>query len=135
MRKGTIEPDYSDFNNDVTVIDAELLVSIKKKYWFIPYFEFSDFNRKVIRYLRQRSDIHQQVIVGCVTNFKSIEHVINNVLKLPYSIINLHNEKNYEIWLKILRPNIHFAVIQRRYYYKKSVYLTEDILNQKEPAD
>ena len=149
MIKGKI--DYSgEYNEKIIVFDSELFVKVKRKYLFLPKFVLSDFNRKVVRYIKQLSKDsteinnfyggneikeHIRIIIGAVKNYSLIQHIINKTLGLSYTVVDLQTEKNYGHWLKIIQPIAHYSIVQRRYYCKQSIYLTEDILNNKEPAD
>lgn len=128
MRKGEIAPDLAEDVKSL-IIDWELLFHFKRKNLiFREYPVFTDYNRKVIKFMKEADKDFEKTMIGVVGRFsraKKIEHILTNVLFLPYSIMTFENEEVYKGWLNIVNPVIHLADIKRRYYHTNSKYFSD----------
>lgn len=127
MMKGSIDFKFTEYDRDILVIDPELLFTINRKFLFIKKFAVSDFNRKVIRYLRniRKKRGFDIVFVPVFKDRDYSEYVLNSVLVLEVSVIDIGSEFNYSNWIKTITPKLHLSVQKREYYSKKSLWLNE----------
>lgn len=133
MRKGRIDPDGTDYNNVTMVVDCELLFEVKRKWTTKKKFVLNDFNRKVLQFIRENESAFDRIVFICVGDYDFRRFVFTKILSLNYQLIDIGSEENFSSWIKMLQPEIHLAVQNRRYYSKRSVFVTEDFL-QDNPA-
>jgi archaellum biogenesis ATPase FlaH len=135
MKKGEIDPLYDNETlSNVAVVDAELLVEIEKKWLGLKkIFYFTDYNRKVFKFLKQllRLGRFDQVIICSVAESKMYEHVVYKYLQAQFHYLTFETEGSYKSWLQMMYPKYHFATQKRGYYHKTSEWLSEDALAEK----
>ncbi len=131
MERGQLDFNGGTFNENIFVIDAELIFDIKIKLLFIKKWKLNTLSERVLSYIEKRSGGFDRVVIATIKHKSFIEYVLNKVLfRYNYEVIEFGDEENYSAWLRIVKPALHFAIVQRRYYYKTSVYITEDYLDK-----
>lgn len=127
MIRGNIDFKFTEYDRDILVVDYELLFSITRKFLFIKKFAVNDFNRKVIKYIRNlRKQKNFDIVFVPVLKYRDYaDYILNSVLVLDVSVIDIGSEFNYSNWIKSITPKLHLAVQKREYYSKKSLWLNE----------
>ena len=128
MERGQLNLNAGGFNENIFVVDAELLFEIKTK-WFRKRWMFNALSEKVIAYVEKRKGAFDRVVIPTIKNGSFVEYVLNKILFInDYEVIDFIDEENYSAWMRIVKPALHFTTVKRRYYYKTSVYITEEYL-------
>jgi glutamate racemase len=116
MLNGKIEQSINSVESDILIVDAELLFTVKRKWYGKKTYEINNLHRKVVRFLKAQQGRLDAIVIGCAHDFSFVQDVVNTVLLLPYSVIDLKNERNYKNWLRLQQPKLHLAIKERNYY-------------------
>jgi len=133
MNKGKIDPIFSNNNySNVAVLDAELLVDIKSSFLGLKKsIVFGDYGRKVLRYVSRKlyQGNFDGIIVCAIKNKKLYKEVVENYMEFQFQYLTFTSENSYKMWLKMRLPKAHFAIKERQYYHKQSMWLSKEVLN------
>jgi hypothetical protein len=131
MRKGSIDVGTATYDRETIVIDSELLFRFYKKYWIIPTYKLSTYNRKLIHFSVKLYDDNyvDDIYIGTVDNYPFRKTIIEDILRLPFAVMDMKSEENYGRWMEIIKPSLHFATERRKYYNKRSIVITEAFID------
>jgi len=133
MIKGKIDSDLVGYYDSIIlVVDIDLLFTvITGKLTRRKNYSINSFNRQLIQYLvtPENSSKYDEIIIAIVDNYDYCKHIVDDILRVPFSSINLGSESNLEQWLKLINPVAYLTTNKRRYYYKKSILVEPVIIN------
>lgn len=116
--------------SEALVVDVELFFNLYETGWLFwrkKKYELTDFHRKFLRYLKNISQQYSIVYIAIISDYEYKRRLLD-LLHITAVPIDFETEMNFQIWMKMTNPKMHFATLKRRNYYSNSLYITEDLL-------